>query len=155
MQIYLQQAKKYADWLEIHYPETRRLKEASSHVIEYLEEMCNQTSSASTVQTAAKALGKLFQIKPESPDYFTPPKRERENITRSRNKVARDAHFSKTKNSFLIDFCESIGPRRSELNKMKGKDLVSIETIKAPAFSDESAGVGHAYSISDWKRCRI
>ena len=130
MQIYLQQAKEYADWLEIHYQETRRMKEASSHVIEYLEEMCNQTASASTVQTAAKALGKLFQIKPESPDYFTPPKRERGNITRSRNKVARDSHFSKTKNSFLIDFCESIGPRRSELEKMKGKDLISIETIK-------------------------
>ena len=130
MKTYLRQARRYADWLEEHYPEVGKLKKSRSHVSEYLQEMCSEPeSSAWTVHTAAKALGKLFGIKPEDPDYFEPPKRKRSEITRSRTRVERDRHFSETNNRELIEFCKSTGLRVSELRNLKGKNLTDRTTL--------------------------
>ena len=48
------------------------------------------------MQLEAKALGKLYGIEPDDEDYFKPPKRNREDIKRSRSDCVRDEHFSKT-----------------------------------------------------------
>ena len=63
--------------------------------------------------------------------YFDPPKRNRQDIKRSRGDRVRDQHFSKTNNDELIKFCRGTGLRRRELQELRGKDLVSREQIEA------------------------
>lgn len=43
----------------------------------------------------------------------------------------RDRHFSKTNNDELIKFCRGTGLRRSELEDLRGKDLVTKAQIEA------------------------
>ena len=86
-------------------------------------------SLSSTME--AKALGKLYGIQPDDENYFKPPKRNREDIKRSRGDRVRDRHFSKTNNDELIKFCRGTGLRRSELEELRGKDLVTRAQIEA------------------------
>ncbi|MGM9400725.1 hypothetical protein ACTAZJ_23320, partial [Flavonifractor plautii] len=51
-------------------------------------------------------MGKLYGISPDDENYFKPPKRNREDIKRSRGDRVRDRHFSKTNNDELIKFCK-------------------------------------------------
>ena len=81
------------------------------------------------MQLEAKALGKLYRIEPDDEDYFKPPKRNREDIKRSRSDCVRDEHFSKMNNDELIKFCRGTGLRRRELGELRGKDLVRCEQI--------------------------
>lgn len=94
--------------------------------------------SAWTIQTEAKALGKLYGISPDDADYFKPPKRNREDIQRSRGDRVRDLHFSKTNNDELIKFCRGTGLRRSELEQLRGKDLVTRAQIEKEISRIES-----------------
>ena len=94
--------------------------------------------SAWTVQLEAKAMGKLYGISPDDENYFKPPKRNREDIKRSRGDRVRDRHFSKTNNDELVKFCKGTGLRRSELAELRGKDLVPRAEIEAEISSLES-----------------
>ena len=98
----------------------------------------DQGLSAWTVQLEAKAMGKLYGISPDDENYFKPPKRNREDIKRSRGDRVRDRHFSKTNNDELIKFCKGTGLRRSELAELRGKDLVTRAQIEAEISSLES-----------------
>lgn len=98
---------------------------------EWLQQRADQGLSAWTVQLEAKALGKLYGISPDDENYFKPPKRNREDIKRSRGDRVRDQHFSKANNDELIKFCRGTGLRRMELENLRGKDLVSREQIEA------------------------
>lgn len=49
--------------------------------------------------------------------------RHRANITRSRETVARDAHFSEENNRDIVTFCKCTGLRRAELLQIRGIDL--------------------------------
>lgn len=97
-----------------------------------------QGLSAWTVQLEAKAMGKLYGISPDDENYFKPPKRNREDIKRSRGDRVRDRHFSKTNNDELVKFCKGTGLRRSELAELRGKDLVPRAEIEAEISSLES-----------------
>ncbi len=90
----------------------------------------DQGLSAWTIQTEAKALGKLYGIQPNDKDYFEPPKRNRADIKRSRGDKVRDRHFSKTNNDELIKFCRGTGLRRSELAALRGSDLITKQQIE-------------------------
>ena len=48
-------------------------------------------------------------------------------------------HFSKTNNDELIKFCQGTGLRRSELEALKGKDLVTRAQIEAEITRLEAA----------------
>ena len=104
--------------------------------------------SAWTIQTEAKALGKLFDIRPDDPDYYDPPKRHRKDIKRSRLPAKRDAHFSKKSNHEFICFCRSTGERISEVSKLKGKDLITRSEI---VKENETArdGTWHKATLND------
>ena len=107
------------------------LKKAKRYVNEWLQVRVDQDLSAWTIQAEAKALGKLYGIKPDDEDYFKPPKRNRSEIKRSRGDAKRDRHFSEANNDELIKFCRGTGLRRSELADLKGTDLVTREQIEA------------------------
>lgn len=113
-----------------HHPEVTSLKKARKHVGEYLQSLVDIERSAWTVQTAAKALGKIFGINKDDKDYFEPPVRRREDIKRSRLRVENDKHFSESKNEELVNFCRATGLRREGMTRIRGKDLWTRETIE-------------------------
>lgn len=129
-QTYWKHTKYFIKWIQEKHPECTTLKSAKKHVNEWLQTRVDQGLSAYTVQTEAKAIGKLYGIQPDDPEYFNPPKRERANITRSRGDRVRDQHFSVANNDELIKFCQGTGLRRSELVALKGSDLVTKEQIQ-------------------------
>lgn len=128
---YWKHIKYFLKYVRENYPKCTTLKKAKKYVNEWLQQRADQGLSAWTVQLEAKALGKLYGISPDDENYFKPPKRNREDIKRSRGDRVRDQHFSKTNNDELIKFCRGTGLRRMELENLKGKDLVSREQIEA------------------------
>lgn len=84
-------------------------EESKRYVNEWLQVRVDQDLSAWTIQAEAKALGKLYGIKPDDEDYFKPPKRNRSEIKRSRGDAKRDRHFSEANNDELIKFCREPG----------------------------------------------
>ena len=122
--------KYFISYMKENHPQVTTLGKAEKYVKEFLQFRVDQGHSAWSVQTEAKALGKLFGIEPGSPNYFECPKRERSEIKRSRDTAKRDRHFSKANNAELINFCKGTGLRRSELEKLKGKDMVNLSQIE-------------------------
>lgn len=130
--------KKFIVWVRKHYPNCRRLEDARKYVGEWLQSRVDEVDengeprySAYTIQTEAKAVGKLFGIHPDDPDYFQAPKRERQNIKRSRGPAKRDKHFSELNNAELVAFCRGTGCRRNVMEKLEGRDLISRDDLIA------------------------
>lgn len=98
----------------------KTLEQAKPFIREFLQDKIDKGYSPWTIKLYACSLGKLYQEKSNS--FIELPTRERCNITRSRECVARDRHFSLSKNETLIDFCKSSGLRRSELENLKRED---------------------------------
>ena len=138
-QTYWKHTKYFIKYIREHYPECTTLKKAKKYVNEWLQAESDRGLSAWTIQVKAKALGKLYGIQPDDEDYFKPPKRNRGEIKRSRGDRVRDGHFSKTNNDELIKFCQGTGLRRSELEALKGKDLVTRAQIEAEITRLEAA----------------
>ena len=128
---YWKHTKYFIKYIKEKHPECTTLKRAKKYANEWLQTRVDQGLSAWTVQLEAKALGKLYGISPDDENYFKPPKRNREEIKRSRGDRVRDKHFSKTNNDELIKFCRGTGLRRKELQELRGKDLVPRTQIEA------------------------
>lgn len=135
---YWKHTKYFIKYIKENHPECTTLKSAKKYVNEWLQARVDQGLSAWTVQLEAKAMGKLYGISPDDENYFKPPKRNREDIKRSRGDRVRDKHFSKTNNDELIKFCKGTGLRRAELGELRGKDLVTREEIEAEISQIES-----------------
>ena len=135
---YWKHTKYFIKYIKENHPECTTLKSAKKYVNEWLQARVDQGLSAWTVQLEAKAMGKLYGISPDDENYFKPPKRNREDIKRSRGDRVRDKHFSKTNNDELIKFCKGTGLRRAELGELRGKDLVTREQIDAEIAQLES-----------------
>ena len=126
---YWKHCKYFANYINENHPECTTLPTARKYTYEWLQYRSTQVNkngqklSAWTIQTEAKAVGKLFGITTEDKDYFTCPKRRRRDIKRSRFETKRDKHFSKKNNSALISFCQGTGWRRNVLEKIIGDDL--------------------------------
>lgn len=127
---YWKHTKYFIKYIQANHPECTTLKAAKQYMNEWLQMRTDEGKSAWTIHLEAKALGKLFGIDPTDEQYFQPPKRERQKITRSRVDRVRDKHFSKSNNDELIKFCKGTGLRRSELLDPRGKDLISRAEIE-------------------------
>lgn len=134
---YWKHTKYFIKWVQEKHPDVTTLKKAEKLVPEWLQERVDQVDekgnhlSAWTIQTECAALCKLYQIKPDDPKRFQPPKRNREDIKRSRTDAVRDKHFSVTNNDELIKFCRGTGLRRAGVSSVKGKDLMTREQIES------------------------
>lgn len=134
---YWKHIKYFTKWVQAEHPDVTTLKKAKKLVPEWLQSRVDQVNakgehlSAWTINTEAAALNKLFQIKPDDPKRFQPPKRHREEIKRSRTDAVRDKHFSVTNNAELIKFCKGTGLRRAGVESVKGRDLMSKDQIEA------------------------
>lgn len=129
-QTYWKHTKYFLKYIKETHPECTTLKSAKKYVNEWLQLRTDQGLSAWTIQTEAKALSKLYGIQPDDEGYFKPPKRNREDIKRSRGDRVRDRHFSEENNDELVKFCKGTGLRRSELMELRGKDLVTRAQIE-------------------------
>ena len=125
----------FVDYVRKEHPECTTLRSARKYANEWLEKRQNQVNkkgehlSAWTIQTEAKALGKLYGITPDDPNYFKAPQRHRQDIKRSRGDAVRDNHFSKTNNDEFIKFCQGTGCRRSIVGKLEGRDLFTKDEM--------------------------
>ena len=151
---YWKHTKYFIKYIKENHPECTTLKSAKKYVNEWLQTRVDQGLSAWTVQLEAKAMGKLYGISPDDENYFKPPKRNREDIKRSRGDRVRDKHFSKTNNDELIKFCKGTGLRRAELGELRGKDLVTREQIEAEISQLESRPVAEL-TPADTKRLEM
>lgn len=139
----------FVRWVKEKHPECTTLKAAKKYVNEWLQEVADRPDiSASTIHTKAKALGKLYDIRPDDPNYFAPPKRRREDIKRSRVDAVRDKHFSVRNNDEFIKFCRGVGGRRSAIGRLTADDLWTRDDMEAE-IKIASSGVGISSSDGD------
>lgn len=130
---YKKTVNSFCKWVKDTYPDTTSLAKARDFVPEYLDEREEKGLSAWTLSLDAAALSKLYGITPDDPDRWEPPKRHREDITRSRGEAARDSHFSTRNHAELIAFCKATGPRRSALERLTGEDYYTREEAEEEA----------------------
>src|SRR5699024_2053200 len=123
-QTYWKHIKYFLKYIKELHPECTTLKKAKKYVNEWLQTRVDQGLSAWTIQTEAKALGKLYGIQPDDPDYFQPPKRNRAEMKRSHSDRVRDLNCSKKINDDLIKFCQGTGLRRSEIEDLRVSNLI-------------------------------
>lgn len=128
---YWKHTKYFIKYIKEHHSECTTLKKARKYVGEWLQDGVDRGLSAWTIGVQRSAMGKLYGIAPDDEDFFKAPKKQRENIKRSRGVRVRDKHFSKTNNDGLIKFCQGTGLRRKELQELRGKDLMTRAQIEA------------------------
>lgn len=148
-QTYWKHTKYFLKYIKETHPECTTLKSAKKYVNEWLQLRTDQGLSAWTIQTEAKALSKLYGIQPDDEGYFKPPKRNREDIKRSRGDRVRDRHFSEGNNDELVKFCKGTGLRRSELMELRGKDLVTRAQIEAEIARLNALPAGERSAAAD------
>lgn len=118
---YLYHACRFARYCRSEY-HARTVSDCRQYVADYLRKE-GESKSAWTVKLEASALAKLYGCSTVDFQVTTSP-RLRENITRSRGSKMRDRHFSEGKNKDLVSFCRSTGLRRSELESLRGNQLI-------------------------------
>lgn len=102
------------------------IKDALPFVKEFIEHEISRGLSAETIHLKMAAINKLYGTKAKELDIVL-PERKRANITRSRGQKEHDKCFSEKENQEVVDFCRAVGPRRYELVKIRGKDLIVDE----------------------------
>ena len=133
---YYKHCKYFANYINENHPECTTLKAARKYVNDWLQFRTDQVDkngnhlSAWTITLEREALGKLYGIKPDDSDFFKAPLRRRADIKRSRGDAARDKHFSVTNNDAFIKFCKGTGCRRNIMQKLEGRDLITLPEIK-------------------------
>ena len=140
-QTYFKHIKYFIKWIQKEHPEVKTLKKAEKFVPEWLQTRVDKGLSAWTIQTEEAALNKLYGIKADDENRFQPPRRLKENITRSRGGKKRDAHFSEANNAELINFCKACGFRRNVLERLTGSDL--YDRVKAEIAFAEAQDAGN------------
>lgn len=127
---YLQQCCQFVRWCKQQARQDgsrqpRTLEDCRKYIGRYMEHM--GTYSAYTQKLILSALCKLYSEYPTEGRPFGLPDaqqaRHRADITRSRETVARDAHFSEKNNADIVTFCRCTGLRRAELQQIRGIDL--------------------------------
>lgn len=155
---YWKHAKYFANYINEYHPECTTLKAARKYVNEWLQFRVDNGGqngkplSAWTIALERQALGKLYGISPDSPDFFKAPERHREDIKRSRLSTERDKHFSEANNVEFVQFCKGTGCRRNIIEKLKGYDLVTRETLEKVKIQIEN----NLFATDDMKKeCEI
>lgn len=120
---YKRSCYKFADYLFHNNKEVRQLKDLKiKHVNNYLQYLVVKGYSAPTINSSKAAIAKLMQI--SSKEFIETPRVKRKDITRSRGEAMRDKHISAETENYYAKFTTAIGGRRSEMEELRGTDLV-------------------------------
>ena len=87
---YWKHTKYFIKYIKEHHPECTTLKKARKYVSEWLQDGVDRGLSAWTIGVQRSAIGMLYGIAPDDEDFFKAPKKQRENIKRSRGVRVRD-----------------------------------------------------------------
>ena len=125
---YIKQCGYFCSWISKNHPEVLSIMDAKPYIAEWLQTLIGEGKSPYTLLTYRAAVVKLY----DTPDCrFTVkdipvslPKRRADMITRSREAVPSDTHFDETKHADFVEFCRSVGLRRSELENLKPDQLI-------------------------------
>ena len=134
-QSYWKHCKYFANYINENHPKCTTLKAARKYVNEWLQSRVDNGGingkplSAWTITLEREALGKLYGIKPDDPNFFQAPQRHRADIVRSRGDAVRDKHFSEKNNDEFVKFCKGTGCRRNIMEKLEGRDLTARADI--------------------------
>jgi integrase len=124
---YMEHCLAFAQWARSEYG-AKSLAEAKEHAGEYLRREIAVEKSAWTIRLEAAALAKLYGC--SSTDFGVElPKRNREEITRSREDRAHDRKFSEERNRDIVDFCRGTGLRRREVADVSPEDIRTYEGV--------------------------
>lgn len=128
---YWKHIKYFVNYVKKEHPECTKIKDARKYVNEWLNYRVSKNYSAWTINTEAKALGKFYQINPDSKDYFKCPTRHKEDIKRSRNKDGKySERFNEQKYAELVHFCKHTGLRKDKcLTKIENNCLYTRDDI--------------------------
>ena len=135
---YMRHIDYFLKYIKDRHPECTTLRRCRRYIREWLQYRESQGLSAWTIHTDAKALGKLYQIRPGDPDYCRPPSRLRKDVKRSRDGNAAHKNFSEVNNADLIIFNQGTGLRRSELGLTYPEHLYTREIIRSETARIES-----------------
>lgn len=118
---YIRECINFCKWCkDLHGVKT--IESCKPFIREYLDTVRKKNGgqySAFSLATKASAIAKMYGIEKEKT-----PVRNRSEITRSRNVVSRDSHYSPEKHKTLEMFSDSTGLRRHEMETLRGDQLV-------------------------------
>lgn len=123
---------KFIEYVQLQHPNCTTIKAAEAYVEEYLNYRVNlkqpngENLSAWTISLEYSALKKFYG---RNDFKFTPPKRRRAAIKRSRTAAKRDARINPANWSELINFLQGVGLRRSEVEALRKENLFSSEQL--------------------------
>ncbi|MCH5301076.1 MAG: hypothetical protein J1E56_07135 [Ruminococcus sp.] len=115
--MYKEHCNRFANWCieQKGISKYTKLEDIKQYATEYLKQREEKGLSLYTLKSEKSALGKLFG---ETIDYKFEKPRTTKNITRSRNEVKNDKHFSVEKNRDLVDIAKATGGRREDIEKL-------------------------------------
>ncbi|MCH5191867.1 MAG: hypothetical protein J1F23_06840 [Oscillospiraceae bacterium] len=115
--IYTEHCNRFVEWCinEKGVNKYSSLNNIKQYAKEYLQAREEKGLSLYTLKSEKSALGKLYG---ETIDYKFQKPRTTKEITRSRNEVKNDKHFSVEKNQDLVDICRATGGRREDIEKL-------------------------------------
>ncbi len=141
---YYKYCKVFVKYVNEKHPECTNLRKARGFVNEWLQSTVDngrrdvKPLSSWTISLERQSVCKLFGIKPDDPDFFQAPPRNRADIIRSRGDAVRDKHFSEKNNEKLVNFLKGTGCRRNVLEKLEGRDLTKRSDLDKEIASLES-----------------
>lgn len=116
---YLKHCCYFVKWCKENYG-CKTIEACKQHASEWMK--TREHLSVYTQKMEASALVKLYGCTLEELNIHTAA-RQRKDITRSRNTVKRDRHFSESNHAELVAFCRATGLRRAELQALRGTAL--------------------------------
>lgn len=123
---YKRECKHFTQFCRENYA-CKTLAECKEHIEDYLKYVA-ETKSAWTVSTKAAAICKMYEISIEDLEIEL-PKRQRQDIVRSRKAVAYDKHISDETEEFYAAFTRCTGLRIREMKRIKGTDLIERDGV--------------------------
>ena len=124
---YKKHALNFAKWERSVHPE-KEYKNLETmppkHVGQWLRESIAMKESGFTTRLKAASMAKIMGRNSNSFGIVLPSrKNDGPTITRSRNEVSYDNHFSEKNNAEIISFSKATGLRRSELEQLKPEQI--------------------------------
>lgn len=116
---YLKHCCYFVKWCKENHG-CKTIEQCKAYVSEWMK--MREHLSVYTQKMEASALVKLYGCTLEELNIHTAA-RQRKDITRSRNTVKRDRHFSESNHAELVAFCRATGLRRAELKALRGTAL--------------------------------
>ena len=116
---YLKHCCYFAKWCKENHG-CKTIEQCKAYASEWMK--TREHLSVYTQKMEASALVKLYGCTLEELNIHTAA-RQRKDITRSRNTVKRDRHFSESNHAELVAFCRATGLRRAELKALRGTAL--------------------------------